>query len=77
MAERERQRACRARRRCGEATAPRAAVSRATLPAEALEILEKILSFLDHSARLSRATLGRELRGILGAKAAIVDQAGP
>jgi hypothetical protein len=77
VAERERQRACRERRRGGERAPPRPVPSRAGPPLEMAGIEAKIRAALDHAARLSRATLDRHLREILGARRPIVDQAGP
>ena len=77
VAERERQRACRDRRGKAAEAVTRRVVSRATLPAEVAGIREEILARVDHAARLSRASLDRQLRGILGAIGPRVDQAGP
>jgi hypothetical protein len=77
VAERERQQACRARRRAGGQAVTRRVLSRATLPPEMAGIRAEILARVDHAARLSRATLDRQLRGILGAIGPMVDQAGP
>lgn len=80
VAERERQQTCRDRRRRGAGSAvaaPQRVMSRATLPREVAEIAEKIMAILDHVADRSRASLGRQLRGILGKQGAILDQAGP
>ena len=80
VAERERQRACRERRRrsAGSAVAaPHRVMSRATLPREAIGIAEDIMAIVDRSSRLSRASLCRQLDGFLGKKGAILDQAGP
>jgi hypothetical protein len=77
VAERERQRACRQRRRGGERAPPVGAPSRAGLSPEVAEIEGKIRAALDHAARVSRATLERDLRGILGDRRRIVDPAGP
>ena len=57
VAERERQRACRAKRRGGERAPPRQELSRAALPPEAVGIEAEIMALVDHAARLSRATL--------------------
>jgi len=75
VADRKRQQACRARRR-GLVEPPRRAMSRATLSPQAIEMQAQVMAIVDHAARLSRATLGRQLRGILGAKGSAVDQAG-
>jgi hypothetical protein len=78
VAERERQRACRSRRREGVQAVTRRVVSRAPLPLDVAGIREEILARVDHAARLSRATLERQLREILvGAIGSMVDQAGP
>jgi len=77
VAERERQRACRERWRKGEKGVTRRVRSRATLPPEVAGIRAEILAMVDHAARMSRATLDRQLRGILGAIGPLLDQAGP
>jgi hypothetical protein len=77
VAERERQRACRERRRKGEKVVTRRVRSRAPLPPEVAAIRAEILARVDHAARLSRATLDRQLRGILGVMGPLLDQAGP
>ena len=76
VAERERQRACRARRRSGAKASPRGVLSRATLPVQVAAMVEQILAILDHGARLSRASLGRQLHEMLRETKPIVDQAG-
>lgn len=76
VADRKRQQACRARRRRDLVEPPRRAMSRATLSPQAIEMQAQVMAIVDHAARLSRATLGRQLRGILGAKGSAVDQAG-
>ena len=40
-------------------------------------MVEQILAILDHGARLSRASLGRQLHEMLRETKPIVDQAGP
>ena len=77
VAERERQRACRQRRKSGDGAAPRRVLSRAALPAQVTEIRKEILAILDHAARRSRASLDRQLRAMLRQTQPIVDQAGP
>jgi hypothetical protein len=77
VADRERQRACRERRRGKPEARPDRVPSRATPPADVTGILEQIEAALDHAARLSRATLARQLRAILEQRRPIGDQAGP
>ena len=77
VAERARQKACRERRRAAGQTVTRREVSRATLPADVAGIREQVLALVDHEARRSRATLARQLRGILGATAAMLGQVEP
>jgi hypothetical protein len=77
--ERERQRRCRERRRQrdGQARDDPQEMSRASLSAQALVLVEDFLESWDKVTRRSRATLDRRLRQILGETSAPLGQGGP